>query len=110
MDENVAASVEKADASPDNPAKVASKSFRRKYRKIMVTFDQKMRESNQLFREHVRVMDISRRLSEQNESVTLYLGVSLLIHPQSTTGTATRSQLGPSSRSSSTIRPATSRE
>ena len=42
---------------------------RRKYRKIMVVFEDKMRESNTLYREHQRILNISRRLSEQNEYV-----------------------------------------
>ena len=40
---------------------------RRKYRKIMVTFEEKMRESNSLFRDEQRIMDISQRLAEQKE-------------------------------------------
>jgi hypothetical protein len=35
----------------------------------MVKFEEKMRESNTLFREEQRILDISRRLSEQNEYV-----------------------------------------
>jgi len=42
---------------------------RRKYRKIMVKFEEKMRESNTLFREEQRILDISRRLSEQNDQL-----------------------------------------
>jgi hypothetical protein len=41
--------------------------IRRKYRKIMVKFEEKMRESTTLFKEEQRILDISRRLSEQNE-------------------------------------------
>ena len=68
MDENMVSSpAERVAATSEAPAKVSCKSFRRKYRKIMVTFDHKMRESNSLFREHLRVMDISRRLAEQHE-------------------------------------------
>jgi IEC3 subunit of the Ino80 complex, chromatin re-modelling len=37
----------------------------------MVMFEDKMRESNTLYREHQRILDISRRLSEQNEYVFL---------------------------------------
>jgi hypothetical protein len=43
------------------------KRIRRKYRKIMVKFEEKMRESTTLFKEEQRILDISRRLSEQNE-------------------------------------------
>jgi IEC3 subunit of the Ino80 complex, chromatin re-modelling len=46
-------------------------SRRRKYRKIMVVFEDRMRESNTLYREHQRILDISRRLSEQNEYFSL---------------------------------------
>ena len=42
---------------------------RKKYYKIRATFDQKMRESNSIFREEQRMQDISRRLAEQNEYV-----------------------------------------
>ena len=37
----------------------------------MVIFEEKIRESNTLFREHQRIMDIPRRLSQQNEYVQL---------------------------------------
>jgi len=40
---------------------------RRKYRKIMVTFEEKMRESTSLFRDEQRIFDISQRLAEQTE-------------------------------------------
>lgn len=49
--------------------------FRRKYRKIMVTFEEKMRESSQLFREEQRIVDISQRIAEQTE----YIAVTSLI-------------------------------
>jgi hypothetical protein len=47
--------------------KLMLRGTRRKYRKIMVKFEEKMRESNTLFKEEQRILDISRRLSEQNE-------------------------------------------
>ena len=53
----------------DPPPRSSHKSFRRKYRKIMVKFEEKMRESNTLFKEEQRILDISRRLAEQNEFV-----------------------------------------
>lgn len=40
---------------------------RRKYRKIMVTFEEETKESNNLFREEQRINDISQRLAEQTE-------------------------------------------
>jgi len=45
------------------------KSYRRKYRKIMVTFEERMRESNSLFKEEQRIMDISLRLAEQTDQL-----------------------------------------
>jgi hypothetical protein len=70
------------DQASEPPARASHKSFRyeskpvrtakltctrRKYRKIMVKFEDKMRESNNLFKEEQRILDISGRLSEQNE-------------------------------------------
>ena len=40
---------------------------RRKYGKIMVVFEETMRESNTLFKDEQKILDISRRLAEQNE-------------------------------------------
>ncbi|KAJ9611453.1 hypothetical protein H2200_004637 [Cladophialophora chaetospira] len=48
---------------------LSRKSYRRKYRKIMVTFEERMRESNALFREEQRIMDISQRLAEQTDQL-----------------------------------------
>ncbi|ETI29463.1 hypothetical protein G647_01916 [Cladophialophora carrionii CBS 160.54] len=45
------------------------KSYRRKYRKIMVTFEEKMRESNSLFKEEQRITDIAQRLAEQTDQL-----------------------------------------
>jgi IEC3 subunit of the Ino80 complex, chromatin re-modelling len=35
----------------------------------MVRFEDRMKESNTLYKEHQRILDVSRRLSEQNEYV-----------------------------------------
>lgn len=43
------------------------KSYRRKYRKIMVNFERKMQESNSLFRDEQKILDVSQRLAEQTE-------------------------------------------
>lgn len=45
------------------------KSYRRKYRKIMVNFERKMQESNSLFRDEQKILDVSQRLAEQTEYV-----------------------------------------
>ncbi|RMZ90622.1 hypothetical protein DV736_g2144, partial [Chaetothyriales sp. CBS 134916] len=45
------------------------KSYRRKYRKIMVHFQQKMQESNTLFKDEQRMLDISLRLAEQTDQL-----------------------------------------
>ncbi|RMZ82207.1 hypothetical protein DV738_g1825, partial [Chaetothyriales sp. CBS 135597] len=45
------------------------KSYRRKYRKIMVHFQQKMQESNSLFKDEQRMLDISLRLAEQTDQL-----------------------------------------
>ncbi|EXJ85001.1 hypothetical protein A1O3_05676 [Capronia epimyces CBS 606.96] len=52
----------------EQPA-ASRKSYRRKYRKSMVTFEEKMRENTSLFREEQRIMDISERLAEQNDQL-----------------------------------------
>jgi hypothetical protein len=45
------------------------KSYRRKYRKIMVSFERKMQESNGLFRDEQKIFDISQRLAEQTDQL-----------------------------------------
>ncbi|KAI1608622.1 IEC3 subunit of the Ino80 complex, chromatin re-modelling-domain-containing protein [Exophiala viscosa] len=57
------------------------KSYRRKYRKIMVTFEEKTRESTSLFKEEQRILDISQRLAEQTDQL-LQLLVDLNSCPQ----------------------------
>ncbi|RMD40995.1 hypothetical protein DV735_g4123, partial [Chaetothyriales sp. CBS 134920] len=57
------------------------KSYRRKYRKIMVHFQQKMQESNSLFKDEQRMLDISLRLAEQTDQL-LDLLVELNSLPQ----------------------------
>ena len=59
-----------SDAPPcEPPAKVSHKSFRRKYRKIMVNFEQKMNESTDYFHEEQKMMEITRRLAEQTDQL-----------------------------------------
>lgn len=57
------------------------KSFRRKYRKIMVRFEQQMRESSSLFKDQQRLFDISQRIAEQNDQI-LSLLLELNTQPQ----------------------------
>ncbi|KAK4942458.1 hypothetical protein LTR10_017754 [Elasticomyces elasticus] len=64
----------------DQPA-AFRKSYRRKYRKIMVTFEEKTRESTSLFKEEQRILDISQRLAEQTDQL-LQLLVDLNTCPQ----------------------------
>jgi hypothetical protein len=40
---------------------------RKKYAKQKINFERAMRESNSLFREEMRILELSRRLKEQNE-------------------------------------------
>lgn len=59
-----------SDAPPSEPpAKVSHKSFRRKYRKIMVNFEHKMNESTDYFHEEQKMMDVTRRLAEQTDQL-----------------------------------------
>lgn len=71
-------SVEPSDVPPraaseappsEPPAKVSHKSFRRKYRKIMVTFERKMNESTDCFHEEQKATEITRRLAEQTDQL-----------------------------------------
>ncbi|KIW74674.1 hypothetical protein Z517_11444 [Fonsecaea pedrosoi CBS 271.37] len=71
---------EQAAVLSDQPLS-SRKSYRRKYRKIMVTFEEKMREGNTLFKEEQRIMDISLRLAEQTDQL-LQLLVELNSCPQ----------------------------
>ena len=63
--ENPAAPV--ADEAPVPEIATGKKSYRRKYRKIMVNFEHKMRENTSLFKDEQRILDISQRLAEQTE-------------------------------------------
>ncbi|KPI37232.1 uncharacterized protein AB675_1476 [Cyphellophora attinorum] len=56
-----------ADAVTDTAA--SKKSYRRKYRKMMVTFEQRMRESTALYRDEQKMLQISQRLAEQNDQI-----------------------------------------
>ncbi|KAI9805658.1 MAG: hypothetical protein M1833_005150 [Piccolia ochrophora] len=47
--------------------KATYKSWKKKYRKMKLVFDQKMRESDQLFRDEQRAQDAVRRLAEEND-------------------------------------------
>ncbi|KAI9881557.1 MAG: hypothetical protein M1830_000121 [Pleopsidium flavum] len=50
-------------------SKPTYKSYKKKYRKMKHTFEEKMRESNSLFREEQRATDIARRLQENNDQL-----------------------------------------
>ncbi|KAI9813588.1 MAG: hypothetical protein M1827_003657 [Pycnora praestabilis] len=43
--------------------------FRKKYRKMKYSFDEKMRESNNLFKEEHRAMETARRIQEENDQL-----------------------------------------
>ncbi|KIX06863.1 uncharacterized protein Z518_04839 [Rhinocladiella mackenziei CBS 650.93] len=64
----------------EQPA-ASKKSYRRKYRKIMVSFEEKMRDNSALFKEEQRILDISQRLAEQTDQM-LQLLVDLNSCPQ----------------------------
>ncbi len=55
------------DAVPVPEIATGKKSYRRKYRKIMVNFEHKLRENTSLFKDEQRILDISQRLAEQTE-------------------------------------------
>lgn len=76
------APIEKPDVS-SLPATVLHphKSYRRKYRKIMVKFEKEMRESSHLFKNQQRMYDITQRIAEQNDQL-LDLLLELNTQPQ----------------------------
>ena len=70
-------------------------SCRKKYRKMRVRFDERMRESNTLFREEHKAIALARRLQEQNEYATRLLvaaSLALLTRPQPAPGPVARHQ------------------
>ncbi|KAL1851835.1 hypothetical protein Plec18167_009474 [Paecilomyces lecythidis] len=51
------------------PTKQTYKSFKKKYAKLKVNFELGMRESEALFREQMRIQDLSNRIREQNDQL-----------------------------------------
>ncbi|KMU88228.1 hypothetical protein CIHG_05398 [Coccidioides immitis H538.4] len=47
----------------------AYKSFKRKFAKLKIKFEQAMKEGNSLVKEELRIIDLSRRLKEQNDQL-----------------------------------------
>ncbi|KAL9112293.1 MAG: hypothetical protein Q9227_003411 [Pyrenula ochraceoflavens] len=72
------------DAAQDTALKNPNKSWRRKYRKEMVKFEEKMRDSNVLFKEEQKMIEISRRLAEQTDAILdmlIEINDSAHVHP-----------------------------
>ncbi|KAI9809135.1 MAG: hypothetical protein M1825_002425 [Sarcosagium campestre] len=62
-------------------AKTTYKSWKKKYRKMKVSFDQKMKDSEQLFRDEQKAQNTLRRLAEENHKLLdLLLDVNDSIH------------------------------
>ncbi|KAI9735798.1 MAG: hypothetical protein M1834_001262 [Cirrosporium novae-zelandiae] len=53
----------------DAPQKATYKSWKKKYRKMKLNFDDAMNESSSLFKNNNKAMDIARRLKEQNNQL-----------------------------------------
>ncbi|KAL9085708.1 MAG: hypothetical protein Q9165_007457 [Trypethelium subeluteriae] len=51
------------------PAKGQYRSWRKKYRKMKLKFDEKMKESGSLCKEEIRAKEVARRLQEQNDRI-----------------------------------------
>ena len=47
--------------------------YRKKYAKTKLIFERKVKESEELFREQLRIEDLSKRIQEQNEYISLKL-------------------------------------
>ncbi|EDN06945.1 hypothetical protein I7I51_05688 [Histoplasma capsulatum] len=87
------ASPEPASPSPDRSLPDAPplaqqttyKSFKRKYAKQKITFEHAMKKSNALFKEELRIRDLSKRLKEQNDQLLealLELNSSIRVPPK----------------------------
>jgi len=50
---------------PANPANMSA--IRKKYRKMRIKFDEKMRQSNERYMEEQLAMETARRLAQENE-------------------------------------------
>ncbi|PKY07726.1 hypothetical protein P168DRAFT_294008 [Aspergillus campestris IBT 28561] len=76
-----------AESLPDAPAaptKASARSFKKKFAKLKVQFEVRMRDSEALIREELRIQDISKRIQEQNDQlleVLLEFNDSLHIAP-----------------------------
>ncbi|KAL4767452.1 IEC3 subunit of the Ino80 complex, chromatin re-modelling-domain-containing protein [Aspergillus nidulans var. acristatus] len=62
---SVAGSLPDADA----PTKQSHRSFKRKFAKLKIQFELKMKESESLIREQLRIEDLSKRIQEQNDQL-----------------------------------------
>ncbi|KAJ5110781.1 hypothetical protein N7532_001316 [Penicillium argentinense] len=72
------------DAPAGAPAKPAVRSFKKKYAKMKVKFEQAIRENEHLIREELRIEDLSKRIQQQNDQILetlLELNDSLQIPP-----------------------------
>ncbi|KAL4882363.1 IEC3 subunit of the Ino80 complex, chromatin re-modelling-domain-containing protein [Aspergillus karnatakaensis] len=53
----------------DAPTKQSYKSFKKKFAKLKIQFELRMKESESLIREQLRIEDISKRIKEQNDQL-----------------------------------------
>ncbi|KLJ08360.1 hypothetical protein EMPG_16206 [Blastomyces silverae] len=73
---------------PDAPPlthQTTYKSFKRKYAKQKISFEHAMKKSNSLFKEELRIRDLSKRLKEQNDQLLealLELNNSIRVPPE----------------------------
>ncbi|KAL4907641.1 hypothetical protein BDW74DRAFT_166328 [Aspergillus multicolor] len=60
-----------ADSLPDAdaPTKQSHRSFKKKFAKLKIQFELKMKESESLIREQLRIEDLSKRIQEQNDQL-----------------------------------------
>ncbi|KAA8645485.1 hypothetical protein EYZ11_011830 [Aspergillus tanneri] len=73
-----------AESLPDAPTKQSYRSFKKKFAKLKVNFELRMKESEALVREELRIQDLSNRIQEQNDQlleVLLEFNDSLHIPP-----------------------------
>ncbi|KAF7590796.1 hypothetical protein BBP40_002364 [Aspergillus hancockii] len=66
------------DAPAGAPTKQSYRSFKKKFAKLKVKFELGMRDSESLILEELRIQDLSKRIQEQNEHVSLQLLEALL--------------------------------
>ncbi|KAL4736782.1 IEC3 subunit of the Ino80 complex, chromatin re-modelling-domain-containing protein [Aspergillus similis] len=69
VERDEARSVAESLPDADAPTKQSHRSFKKKFAKLKIQFELKMKESESLIREQLRIEDLSKRIQEQNDQL-----------------------------------------